>query len=178
VKHCKPLAVLLLLLHCASGAYSQSSAAAAEPQKLDFPQWAKDLRRAEIVAFGAFPFAMFFSIMGMDLYRSATHDWDSQYYPWPLKPAGAVPMDTDQHLMTLGFASAGAIVFALADHIIVRVKRARAEKQRLDLPEGDLIILRKPWPLEETGDDEGDAAAETGIPDGAAGNAAGDTPPP
>jgi hypothetical protein len=149
-------------------------AVTAEPQKPVFPQWARDLRRAEIVAFGVFPFAMFFSIMGMDLYRSAAHNWDSRYYPWPLKPPGAVAMDTDQRLLTLGIASAGSLVFALADHIIVRVKRARAEKQRLDLPEGELIILRKPWPSGEAADDDAGGEAGSGAEDGAAeGEAAG-----
>jgi hypothetical protein len=175
MKRHRPLALALILLFCASAVYSQSSpvpTVAAEPQKPEFPQWVRDLRRAEIVAFGAFPFAMFFSIMGMDLYRSATHNWDSQYYPWPFKPPGAIGMDTDQRLMTLGIASAGALVFALADHLIVRSKRARAERQKLDLPEGDLIILRRPWPPEEA-PDEGSAGGEAGAPDGAAGDEAG-----
>ncbi|MDR0597171.1 MAG: hypothetical protein LBG14_01530 [Treponema sp.] len=165
------LAFLLLIFLCASTAYSQSSSslgipvAAAEPKKPVFPRWVLDLRRAEIVAFGAFPFAMFFSIFAMDTYRSATHDWDSRYYPWPMKGPGAIEMDTDEHMLTLGIAAAGSLAVALADHIIVQVKRARAEKQRLELPEGDLIILRKPWPpeTEAAGDDApGETAPDQG----------------
>jgi hypothetical protein len=160
----KILAALLLILLCASTAYSQSSsltgipAATTEQKKPLFPQWVRDLRRAEIVAFGAFPFMMFFSIFAMDTYRAANHDWDSRYLPWPAKGPGAIEMDTDEHLLTLGIAASGSLVVALADHIIVRVKRARTEKQRLDLPEGDLIILRKPWPPEEAA--AGEAASE------------------
>jgi hypothetical protein len=103
---------------------------------------------------------MFFSIFGMDLYRSATHDWDSHYYPWPAKGPGAIEMSTDEHLLTLGIAATGSLVFALADHLIVRYKRAREERQRLDLPEGDVIILRRPWPPEEESDDN--AAIDAG----------------
>jgi hypothetical protein len=155
-------AFVLLVLFCAHTAYSQSSSTSgvsvktAEPPKTVYPQWVRDLRRAEIVAFGSFPFMMFFSILGMDLYRSATHDWDSRYYPWPAKGPGSIDMNTDEHLLTLGIAATGSLVFALADHLILRYKRARAERQRLNLPEGDVIILRRPWPPEE---ESGDAAA-------------------
>jgi hypothetical protein len=148
-------AALLLIVLCASAAHSQSSnltgasAKAAEQTKPLFPQWVRDIRRAEIVAFGSFPFMMFFSIFAMDTYRAATHDWDSRYLPWPAKGPGAIAMDTDEHMMTLGIAISGSLAVALADQLIVQIKRARAAKQRLDLPEGDLIILRKPWPPEE-----------------------------
>ena len=158
------LAFLLLIFLCASTAYSQSSsnldipAVPAEPKKPTFPQWALDLRRAEIVAFGSFPFMMFFSTFSVDTYRAANHELDSRYLPWPLKSQGAVEMDTDEHMLTLGIAITGSLAVALADHIIIRVKRARAEKQRLDLPEGELIILRKPWPPEPEA--AGDAAPD------------------
>ncbi|MDR3123163.1 MAG: hypothetical protein LBU16_05235 [Treponema sp.] len=166
MKRRKPLAMALLIVLSAPAAHSQSTtAAAAEEQKPVFPQWARDLRRAEIVAFGSFPFMMFFSIFGVDTYRAANHDWDSRYLPWPAKSPGAIEMDTDEHMMTLGIAITGSLVVALADHIIVRFKRAKAEKQRLDLPEGELIILRKPWPPEE-------AAAGGTAPGGEAGEAA------
>jgi hypothetical protein len=35
----------------------------------DMPQWAKDLRRGEIVAFGSIPFTMFIATFAMDMYR-------------------------------------------------------------------------------------------------------------
>ena len=159
----RPLAVLLLILLCASRVPAQSSTGAVMPagtagEKTPlFPQWARDLRRAEIIAFGAFPFMMFFSILSIDTYRAANHDWDSRYLPLPLKGPGAIEMDTDEHVLALGIAISGSLAVSLADHIIVRIKRARAEKQRLDLPEGELIILRKPWPPEEA-DAPGEAA--------------------
>jgi hypothetical protein len=169
MKHRKLPAVLLLIALCASTAYSQSSAltglptVAAEPKKHLFPQWVRDIRRAEIVAFGAFPFMMFFATFSVDTYRAANHDWDSRYLPWPAKGPGAIEMDTDEHMLTLGIAATGSLVVALADQLIMQIKRARAEKKRLDLPEGDLIILRKPW------QPEGEAAEEA-----ASGETAGD----
>jgi hypothetical protein len=171
MKHPKLPGTLLLILLCASTAYSQSlpgggamPAVAAETKKNVFPQWTRDLRRAEIVAFGVFPFMMFFATFSVDTYRAANHDWDNRYLPWPAKGPGAIEMDTEEHKLTLKIAIAGSLVFALADHLILQHKRARAEKQRLNLPEGDLIILRKPWPpggsASEEAPSEGEAAED------------------
>ena len=173
----RSLAVLLLIVLRVSTIYPQSSTTAglststAGVKKTVFPQWVLDLRRAEIVAFGSFPFTMFFATFGVDTYRAATHNLDSRYLPWPAKGAGAVEMDTDEHMLTLGIAIAGSLSIALADHLILRIKRARAERQRLDLPEGDIIILRKPWPPDDaaTGDTaSGETAQDQAAPGGAA----------
>jgi hypothetical protein len=168
----KPLTVLLLIVLCTQAAYAQSTTAATATTIStrtypEFPQWARDIRRGEIIAFGVFPFMMFFSSFLVDTYRASQHNWDSRYMPWPLKGAGAVALTTDENVITLSAAIVGSAVFALADHLIVRIKRAKAEQQRLDLPEGELIILRKPWPPEEAADDAVDAVDET--------EAAGDT---
>jgi hypothetical protein len=154
------IALLLLLIFLCGPVHGQSPAAGTTPpgsagtKKNEFPQWVLDLRRAEIIAFGTFPFMMFFATFSMDTIRASNHNWDSRYLPWPLKSAGAVQMTTDEHLITLGAAIAGSVVLALTDHLIVRMRRARLERQRLELPEGDLIILRRPWPAEEAASPE------------------------
>ncbi|MDR2028996.1 MAG: hypothetical protein LBP93_05595 [Treponema sp.] len=150
---------LVLLLSCTGMAvYGQTSSTVANSisnlpatqfDTSDFPLWAKDLRRAEIVAFGSFPFTVFFASLGMDLYRSAAHDWDRRYAPWPLKTAGSIDMTTDQHFITLGIAAAGSVLISLADYLIVRYKRNKAERQAQQIPAGDPIIIRRPWPEEE-----------------------------
>jgi hypothetical protein len=92
------------------------------------PLWLHDLRRAEIVAFGSLPLTIFFSSFFVDLSRSAAHDWDSRYAPWPFKGAGAVDMDDKEMAMMFTAAVSGSLAIALVDHIIVRVKRARSRK--------------------------------------------------
>jgi hypothetical protein len=89
------------------------------------PQWAKDLRRGEIIAFGSFPFTFFFTKTFMDLYRMATHDWDSRYAPI-IKPAGAIPMTESEIKIMLGIAVSSSVVVAVVDHFIVKHKRAKA----------------------------------------------------
>jgi hypothetical protein len=111
-----------------------------------FPLWAKDLRRAEIVAFGSFPFTFFFATTIMDTYRASQHGWDTRYAPWPVKAAGSIDMSGDEQALVITAAALGALTVALADFAIVQYKRHRAEREAAALPPGSPIIIRRPWP--------------------------------
>ena len=114
----------------------------------DFPQWAKDLRRAEIIAFGSFPFTYFFSNFAYDTYRWSNNGWDTRYAPWPIKGAGAIEQNKDEKLKVIGIAAGGAVLIALIDYSIVRYKRNQKESR--SLPAGTPIIVRTPLNGEET----------------------------
>jgi hypothetical protein len=120
------------------------------------PLWVRDLRRAEIVAIGSFPFTYFLATFSMDTYRSSAHEWDRRYAPWPLKAAGAVDMTKEEHLITIGIATAGSILVSLTDFIIVWIERSKREKEIEQLPQGSPIIIRKPWPAGDTGNESPD----------------------
>jgi hypothetical protein len=114
------------------------------------PPWVKDLRRWEIVAFGSFPFTMFFTTFGMDMYRwSNANGMDMsedgrRYAPWPLKSAGADVMDSGEFEKVLKIAACLSVGIAFTDLIIVQVKRYKARKKAEALPSGTIIIDRKP----------------------------------
>jgi hypothetical protein len=55
----------------------------------EFPNWALDLRRAEIVGTGVFPLTFFVSSFMLDLYRLVTNNFDPRYAVWPFKRPGA-----------------------------------------------------------------------------------------
>jgi hypothetical protein len=93
------------------------------------PQWVKDLRRGEIVAFGSFPFTVFFARTFMDLYRTADHGWDRRYAPWPFKAAGAVGMTDGELALMFTIAVSASLVISVADYLIVRHKRYRGDEQ-------------------------------------------------
>jgi hypothetical protein len=112
----------------------------------EFPLWAKDLRRAEIVAFGSLPFTMFFATFAMDTFRFANNGANFRYAPWPFKSAGAVDMDSWERTQTIITAAAASVVISLVDYFIVRYKRSKAEEAAANLSPGDPIIIRKPWP--------------------------------
>jgi hypothetical protein len=132
-----------------------------EPEPLNLPQWAKDLRRAEIVAFGSFPFTVFLATTIMDTSRYFSHDNDSRYAPWPLKGAGAVTMNSDEIVITIMSAVGGSLLISLADYFIVRYKRHKAEEALLKLPKGEPIIIRRPYPQGESANGEMNSFQET-----------------
>jgi hypothetical protein len=109
-----------------------------------FPLWVRDLRRAEIVAFGVFPFAILFSGIGVDLYRYSTHGWNQRYAPWPLKPTDAAARTNDEMGLVIGIAAGVALTASLADFIINQVKRSKEKKAASSLPPGTPIIIREP----------------------------------
>ena len=124
-----------------------------------FPQWAKDLRRAEIITFGAFPFAYLLTNISYDTYRWSQNSWDTRYAPWPIKGAGAIDQDTKEKITVIGIAAGVAVAIALIDYGIVRYKRGRAERETRSLPEGTPIIVISPL-----GGPESDTEAENGNP--------------
>ena len=132
-----------------------------------FPQWTRDLRRIEIIAFGSFPFAYLFTNIFVDIYRCAAHDWDGRYAPWPVTSAGAIDKTQSERILTIGFAAGGAVLIALIDYGIVLYKRNRQEKENRNYPPGTPIIVHKPLyeesPDSDTRESSGDPA-ETGIP--------------
>jgi hypothetical protein len=116
-----------------------------------FPQWSKDMRRWEIVAFGTFPFSFFFTTFAMDMYRWNTQagmNWSSdglRYAPWPLKGAGAIEMSNNQREITLIAAAGISAAVAFVDLIIVKVKRDKERKRIENMGPGTAIIIRRPY---------------------------------
>ena len=132
-----------------------------------FPQWAKDLRRWDIIAFGSFPFTMFAATFAMD-----TRRWIDQngmdfsedgrrYAPWPLKSAGAISMSNRELETSLIIAASLSVAIAFADLIIVQIKRHKERQRAESLPGGNVIINTSPWP-EGSG---GGGSAGTGSPE-------------
>ena len=135
--------VSLPMLHSQSGT-NNPIGVSTQFDTTGFPQWAKDLRRAEIIAFGAFPFAYFLTNFSVDSYRWVNHDGDRRYAPWPFDAAGSVNKTQDERFMTLGIAVGGAVLIAVVDYSIERYKRYTKEKEYRSLPEGTPIIIRRP----------------------------------
>jgi hypothetical protein len=111
----------------------------------EFPLWSKDLRRAEIVAFGSFPFTVFFATFAVDTWRCYSHGWDPLYAPWPAKPPGAVNMSQDELQMTIAIAAVVSAAIAITDFSIVQIRRYRERQRVKNLPAGSPItITQKP----------------------------------
>ena len=139
----KRIALLFLLLAVSAVLPAQTNPSASD--KPERPQWLRDLHRWEIITFGSIPFAMFFTTFVVDMFRWSDNDWDNKYAPWPFKSTGAVAMTSSEMEKTVTIAAGVAVTIGLADHIIVRIKRQRAQRRAEALPVGTVVITRSPW---------------------------------
>ena len=115
------------------------------------PQWLRDVRRFDIIAFGMFPFSMFFSTFFYDLYRwnnANGFDFSEEgrgYAPWPLKSSKVVAL-TDKDYGNIVLVAAGlSLTFALTDLIITLVKRDKEKRRIQNIPSGSFTIERNPY---------------------------------
>jgi hypothetical protein len=127
----KPKAALVLLfLVFAPQLYAQTDAKASAISEgaIEWPQFAHDLRRFDVVAFGLFPFAYLVTSIGYDLIRSSQHNWDSAYYPWPLN-AGGIAWGTEDYRNVLIGTAVVSLSVAAIDLAIILIKRHSAAKR-------------------------------------------------
>ena len=157
-KKVSALMLLLLILPLLQAPAQTNNTEVPTVMESNVPQWVKDLRRWEIVAFGSFPFTLLTATFGMDMRRWSQANGMSmssegrRYAPWPLKSAGAVAMENREQGITISIAASLSIAIAVADLIIVQVKRSNARKRAESLPVGTTIITRTPWDEETTGE--------------------------
>jgi len=127
----------------------------------DFPQWAKDLRRWDIVTFGVYPFALLITTTVSDLIRwnnfNGMNMSNRQYAPWPLKSAGAIEMTKGEYEKVLLQAAGVAAAVACTDLVIVLIKRNKERKRTESKPRSTAVIDIKPYgdpPEDKTSADE------------------------
>ncbi|MDR2247265.1 MAG: hypothetical protein LBE17_11460 [Treponema sp.] len=135
----------------ASGKTEQQAGAETQTgEKDEYPQWVRDLRRADIITFGVFPFTFFLASTIVETYRFSQHDWDSRYAPWPV---GSVSRTTGEHIAAISVAAGGAVLVAVADYFIQRAKRERAAQAAARIAPSEPVITRTPWPPGEEAED-------------------------
>jgi len=124
----------------------------------NYPQWARDLRRFDIIAFGTFPFSMFAVTFVTDMFRWYNANGmdfnDMRYAPWPLKSAGAVDMTTEEYGRTILFAAGLSIVLALTDFVIVKIRQSNERRRIESRPTGSYNIYRE---SDENGEADSDS---------------------
>lgn len=148
----KIVTLVVLIVFCFSNipAYADGKNVNATPEPYgidEFNNWQKDLRRFEIISFGALPFVSLLSFWSYDIIRFIKHKGDSAYMPWPLKnQETAVPL-TESEQKKVFFAALGiSIGVALIDftYRIIKhnIKKANEKKLKLnELPPIQLIPI-------------------------------------
>ena len=142
-------ALLLLCVFSAANLMAQTAVSPeSDAETNNRPLWLRDLRRWEIVAFGSFPFTMFFATIGMDMYRwnrEAGMDFGRrEYAPWPITSGGGVRMTDEEQRRTIFIAIGLSAGVAIADHFLERGRRQRERRRAEAIPAGTIIITRTP----------------------------------
>jgi len=150
------LVLFILIMSPFYRAVAQSSVITTEDEIKVFnttglPQWVKDMRRWDIIAFGTFPFSMFLSSFFNDLYRwnkANGMDFSSEgrrYAPWPFKSAGAVDLTSQEFGRNILIAAGISVTLAFTDLLIVKIRQNK-ERRRLENkpPSGGTFTIRRP----------------------------------
>ena len=98
----------------------------------EFPQFMKDLRRAEIISFGALPFVTLTSTIVYSSARYAQHGFDSEYFPNPFAKASASNGYSTGEQAGILLTSAGISVGIGLTDLLVSVIRRKAAKKKLE----------------------------------------------
>ena len=139
----KILIIVLILFLSSSNLFTQDQGTLHFDMS-DFPQWSRDLRRAEIIAFGSFPFTYFFTNFSYDIYRMSGNNWDRRYAPWPITAPGAFEKSNSEKFIIIGVAAGTSIVLALVDYMIESSRRNRIQRHLETYPDGIPVIITRP----------------------------------
>ncbi|OHD22858.1 MAG: hypothetical protein A2Y38_09710 [Spirochaetes bacterium GWB1_59_5] len=126
MKTARLLAACMLMVIASSSVWPQAAttssstapalSALPEPYTKDeFPSWAVDLRRFEIVSLGAFPILLFYTRFGFDLKRYVQHGFSAEYAPWPLKSETSYVASDDEQILSVATAVGLSLAFGAID---------------------------------------------------------------
>ncbi len=125
------ISVILFIIMTAAGAFgettgtSETDSPSSAEVTSETPQWALDLRRAEIVATGSFPLTLLAARLTYSLLRFAVHGIQSSlagegidmaYAPWFLAPPGSPELEFPEKLGIVAGAATLSSLIALIDY--------------------------------------------------------------
>lgn len=131
----RTVAAITLVSFLAAATWAQSD----EPvpyEEEEFPRWALDLRRGEIIFFGTLPFSLFFTSLGYSLIRYGINNFDPAYAPTLVPGPNTVPLSQEEIVGVILTGVGLSLLAALADFIIGRILDKR-EAERAAGPEAE-----------------------------------------
>lgn len=135
MKHTKKIACLIFFVSLFSvfPIYADEPKVSTTPDPYgaeEFKQWQKDLRRFEIITFGALPFVSLLSFWAYDIGRSIAHKGDPAYNPWPIKDAKNAVKLSEKEQIGIFFTAVGiSLGIAIIDLTYRSIKKANEEKK-------------------------------------------------
>jgi hypothetical protein len=126
-------------------------------EKDEFPQWADNLRRTEIISFGSLPFVTLGTTLFYSLYRYYYHGFSSSYIPNPFaKSSDSANLDTGEQMMIIRNAAIISVGLGLTDLAINLIRQKNREKKE------HMAIINNPIIIEPL--DDRSASADRGPP--------------
>ena len=156
MKHTKKIAFLIFFVSLFSvfPIYAEDTTVSRTPDPYgaeEFKQWQKDLRRFEIISFGALPFVSLLSFWAYDIGRSIAHKGDPAYNPWPIKDAKIAVKLTEKEQLGIFLTAVGiSLGVAIIDLTYRSIKRANAKKLEQKNEEEAILLI----PIEENKSEE------------------------
>ena len=156
MKHTKKIAFLIFFVSLFSvfPIYAEDTTVSRTPDPYgaeEFTQWQKDLRRFEIITFGALPFVSLLSFWAYDIGRSIAHKGDPAYNPWPIKDAKIAVKLTEKEQLGIFLTAVGiSLGVAIIDLTYRSIKRANAKKLEEKNEEEAILLI----PIEENKSEE------------------------
>ena len=156
MKHTKKIAFLIFFVSLFSvfPVYAEDTKVSRTPDPYgaeEFKQWQKDLRRFEIITFGALPFVSLLSFWAYDIGRSIAHKGDPAYNPWPIKDAKIAVKLTEKEQLGIFLTAVGiSLGVAIIDLTYRSIKRANAKKLEEKNEEEAILLI----PIEENKSEE------------------------
>ena len=160
MKHTKKIAFLIFFVSLFSvfPVYAEDTKVSRTPDPYgaeEFKQWQKDLRRFEIITFGALPFVSLLSFWAYDIGRSIAHKGDPAYNPWPLKDAKIAVKLTEKEQLGVFLTAVGiSLGVAIIDITYRSIKRANAKKLEEKNEEPAILLI----PIEENKSEEAETS--------------------
>ncbi len=95
----------------------------------EFPGWALELRRAEVLFFGSLPFTLLMSNVGFDLFTYVDNGFNAEYLPLFSPGSGGAPIASEERVYRIAAALTGSLLIALIDKIIGDIQDDKRKHQ-------------------------------------------------
>lgn len=101
----------------------------------EFPLWAQDLRRGEIIALGAFPLSMIVVSLSYELGRFGYQsiragEVKGEYAPWFFSTSQSATFDNGERIGLVLTSSIVSVGVSIVDHVLARRERKLDEGSR------------------------------------------------
>lgn len=129
--------LLISILFFSVGFIHAEDSSSEKKEEVEFPQWALDLRRAEIVGFGSMPF----TTMGVTFFYGAYKYFSGESSSFPNPFDKNTSYEKKEIFSILGISFGISALIALSDFIIVKIERGKNRDRLKRLQTTDIITV-------------------------------------